>query len=168
MSGMWGSLLNDPFFNVGFPEFFRDPLLSNRGLLTSGNEGGDTGTGGALATRGGDQAAWNVFRGPRIDVSENEKEYVIKADLPGLKKEDINIHVEDNMLTLEGERKSEHEEKSDRRHIVERSFGRFRRSLRVPPDAQVENSSARMENGVLELTLPKNPAAEQRKRIDVQ
>jgi len=112
----------------------------------------------------------SFFRGPRVDVTETPTQYIIKADLPGLSKPDVQIHVsEDMLLTLEGERRYENEEKNDKRHVVERSFGRFERSVRLPPDAVVENAEAKMENGVLSVVFGKRPReAEGRKKITVQ
>lgn len=112
----------------------------------------------------------SFFRGPRVDISESETAYTIKADLPGLAKSDVQIHVsDDNTLTLEGERKEEREETTDRHHVVERSFGKFSRSIRLPPDAVIDNAQATMENGVLQIALAKKTQdTAERKRIAVQ
>ena len=109
-----------------------------------------------------------LLRGPRIDVTETPTSYVIHADLPGLSKENVHLTVADDMLTLSGERKDEHEEKTDRRHVVERSFGRFERRVRIPPDAVVDGANASMEDGVLKVVLgKKKPESPEGKRITV-
>ncbi|KAI8815234.1 HSP20-like chaperone [Cladochytrium replicatum] len=97
---------------------------------------------------------------PRVDVSENEDEYLIRADLPGLKQEDSQIQLKDGPLTIEGERK---EERSGAQHFYERSYGKFyersygkfSRQLKLPADVDVEKTSARMADGVVELMLGK-------------
>ncbi|KAI9008185.1 heat shock protein Hsp20, partial [Gaertneriomyces semiglobifer] len=88
---------------------------------------------------------------PRVDFTETDKNYVIKADLPGLDKKDVNISVQDDVLTISGERKNEREEKDDKRHLVERSYGKFSRSIRLPIDVQVDDAAASMEHGVLQI-----------------
>ncbi|KAJ3154352.1 hypothetical protein HDU89_008420 [Geranomyces variabilis] len=163
----WSSIFNDPFFYDPFEQRSGGFFLPMVPTITSGGDRGDS---QALSKRGdtATDRSMRTFRGPKIDFSETEKAYKIQADCPGLEKSDVKISVEDNMLTLEGERKSEHEEKTDRVHVVERSFGHFRRSLRLPPDADIENCTATMDKGVLHLELPKNPAKEQRKQIDIK
>ncbi|TPX62581.1 hypothetical protein PhCBS80983_g00374 [Powellomyces hirtus] len=161
MANLWSSVFADPIFNEVRDPLTRDPVIG-RWLFAPTDDRALT------TTTRGDAQNPNQLRAPRVDMTENDKAYVIKADLPGLQKGDVKIHVEDNMLTLEGERKNEREEKTDRGLIIERSFGHFRRSLRLPVDAEIEKCTARMENGVLQLELPKNPAREQRKQIDIQ
>ncbi|KAI9091119.1 HSP20-like chaperone [Phlyctochytrium arcticum] len=110
-------------------------------------------------------------RSPKLDLTESPNSYTVRADLPGLSKSDVRIHVEDDnqTLVLEGERKTEHEEKTDRRHVIERSFGQFQRRIRLPPDAQVDSAKATMENGVLKIELAKRepPKEEGRRQIVV-
>jgi len=104
---------------------------------------------------------------PSMDLVETETHYVLKADLPGLSEEDVAIEVADNVLTVTGERKSEHEEKKDGYRRVERSFGSFRRALRLPEGVDADAISARFDKGVLEVSVPK---PEQRKphRVAIQ
>jgi len=104
---------------------------------------------------------------PSMDLVETDTHYVLKADLPGLSEEDVAIEVADNVLTVTGERKSEHEEKKDGYRRVERSFGSFRRALRLPEGVDADAISARFDKGVLEVSVPK---PEQRKphRVAIQ
>jgi HSP20 family protein len=97
---------------------------------------------------------------PAMDLVEDGGEYVLKADLPGLSEEDVNIEVEDNVLTISGERKSEHEERKDGYYRVERASGSFSRSLTLPEGVDPESVRASFERGVLEVRIPK---PEQRK-----
>ncbi|KAJ3334328.1 hypothetical protein HDU76_000021 [Blyttiomyces sp. JEL0837] len=93
----------------------------------------------------------------RLDLTETDTNYILHTDVPGINKDDVNITVKDDVLTISGERKSAYEETDDKkhRHIVERRFGKFSRSVRLPKDVDVEEVNAKMENGVLELTLGK-------------
>jgi HSP20 family protein len=97
---------------------------------------------------------------PAMDVTENDSEYVLKADLPGLSEGDINVELDDNVLRISGERKSEHEESKNGYHRVERAFGRFSRSLRLPEGVTGEGVQASFDSGVLEVHIQK---PEQRK-----
>ncbi len=104
---------------------------------------------------------------PPLDVQETEKEYLIKADLPAVGKEEVKVGIEDGILTVEGERKQEKEEKGKRFHRVERTFGRFVRRVSVPSDVDATMVSAEFKDGVLNVHLPKTPTAKPRS-IDVQ
>ena len=93
---------------------------------------------------------------PAVDVSENENEYRVKADIPGVKKEDLNVSVQDGILTISGESRYQDEEKKDGRVIrQERRFGKYSRSMRLGKDVDTSNLKAEYKDGVLELTLPK-------------
>lgn len=92
---------------------------------------------------------------PAMDVSENENEYVLKADLPGLTEGDVNVELDDSVLRISGERKSEHEEHTNGYHRVERAFGRFSRSLRLPEGVKADGIQANFDNGVLEVHIQK-------------
>ena len=97
-----------------------------------------------------------AFAGARIDWKETPKAHVFKADVPGLKKEEVKVEVEDgNVLQISGERSKEQEEKNNRWHRVERSSGKFLRRFRLPENAKTEQIKASMENGVLTVTVPK-------------
>jgi HSP20 family protein len=92
---------------------------------------------------------------PAMDLMETETDYVLKADLPGMSESDVNIELEDNVLTISGERKSENEERKAGYYRVERSYGSFRRTLRLPDGVDPEAVKATFANGVLEVTVPK-------------
>lgn len=103
---------------------------------------------------------------PAMDLVETEDHLVLRADLPGLEREDVEIEVKDGVLTVSGERRSEHEEKGEGYHRVERSFGRFSRSLGLPRDVKAEDVEASFENGVLEVKVPK-PEERKPTRIEI-
>ena len=92
---------------------------------------------------------------PAIDVIENDSDYTLRADLPGLTDKDIAIELEDDVLTVSVERRAEHEQRTGGYHRIERSSEPFRRSLRLPEAIDPESITARFENGVLEVTVPK-------------
>ena len=103
---------------------------------------------------------------PAIDVHEDENAYTLVADVPGLKKEEIELTVEDDVVTLKGARKQEEEKKTKGYHRIERSYGTFKRSFRLPSGIDGNNVTAAYENGVLTVTLAK-PEQAKPKRIDV-
>lgn len=93
---------------------------------------------------------------PKVDIVENENAFVLHAELPGLNREDINVSLEDGVLTLSGERKVEGE-KEDQGYVYrERSFGSFKRSFRLGKEVQADTISATYKDGVLEVTMPKS------------
>lgn len=96
---------------------------------------------------------------PQVDIVEDDKEYLVKADLPEMKKDEIKINVENGMLSISGERKSEKEEKNKKFHRIERSYGRFERAFTVPEDADASKISADFKEGVLKVHLPKSAQA---------
>jgi len=100
---------------------------------------------------------------PAMDLVETENDYVLKADLPGLSDDDVKIEVEDNVLTISGERKSEREERKDGYYRIERSSGSFRRSLTLPEGVDPESVKATFERGVLEVHVPKPEQPKPRK-----
>ena len=104
---------------------------------------------------------------PATDVMETDDAFIVEADIPGMKKEDVHIEVADNVLTIKGERKSEHEEKRKDYHRVERRHGSFRRTVSIPGGIKRDDVEAKFEDGVLTVTLPKLDEAKPR-RIDVK
>ena len=98
---------------------------------------------------------------PRMDVTETETEYRLEAELPGLEEKDIQVTLENGVLTLAGERKEEHEETDEKRGFMHReSFrGRFERSLALPEDADEKGVTANYKSGILTLAIPKRPVA---------
>jgi HSP20 family protein len=99
---------------------------------------------------------------PAIDVSEDDRHYTITVELPGGRKEDLQIEVQHDTLTIRGEKKSEREEKKEQRRYVERSYGSFSRSFSLPADADAEHIDASFKDGVLTIRLPKTEAAKPR------
>ena len=96
---------------------------------------------------------------PAVDVEETDKEYLIKADLPAIQREDVKVRVEEGVLTIEGERKQEKEEKGRKFHRVERSYGKFVRRLTLPTDVDQQKVAADFKEGVLRVHLPKAAGA---------
>lgn len=100
---------------------------------------------------------------PAVDLRETADAFVVHADIPGLKKEEIDIEVVEDVVTIKGERKKDEEKKDGNYHRVERTFGSFLRSVEIPGGFDSEKVSAKFEDGVLEITLPK--LAEQKPRV---
>jgi len=92
---------------------------------------------------------------PSVDISETDKEYLIRAALPAVKKEDVKVTYENRMLTLSGERRREREEKGEKFHRVESFYGNFSRSFELPDTIDVERISAEAKDGVLTVHVPK-------------
>jgi HSP20 family protein len=92
---------------------------------------------------------------PAIEVFEKEDKYVVKAELPGLKEEDVDVSVNDDTLCLKGEKKTEHEVEEEEYHWSERTFGSFLRTIKLPSNVDTKKIEAEYENGMLEITLPK-------------
>jgi HSP20 family protein len=104
---------------------------------------------------------------PAMDLVETDQHFVLKADLPGLTEEDVHIDVEADVLTVSGERKSEHEDKREGFVRVERSYGSFRRSLKLPEGVDADAVSASFDRGVLEVSIPK-PEQRKPRRVAIQ
>lgn len=103
---------------------------------------------------------------PSTDVSETDAAYLIKAEIPGVNKADVKVFIQDGMLTMQGERKIEKEEQGKKFHRIERSYGRFVRSFRLPDDADEASVKAEFKDGMLNVTLAKSVKAKT-KAIDV-
>ena len=106
---------------------------------------------------------------PSIDVAETDKEIVITAEMPGLERKDVEISLENDMLTIRGEKKVEREkeDKNKSYHLIERNYGVFYRVLQLPPGVDPSKVQATMANGVLKITIPK-PARSETKKIEVK
>jgi len=111
-----------------------------------------------LVTRpaGNEEALVTAEWAPIVDIQETDKEYLIKAELPEVKKEDVKVTLKDGILNLEGERHQEKEEKNKKFHRVERSYGKFVRSFTVPQDVDEKNVQADFKDGVLNVHLAKS------------
>jgi HSP20 family protein len=103
---------------------------------------------------------------PAMDLVETPDHFVLRADLPGLTEEDVSIELEDNVLTVSGERRAEHESEKGGYHRVERAFGAFSRALTLPKGVDPEAISASFDKGVLEVRVPK-PEARKPRRISI-
>ncbi|WP_461833616.1 Hsp20/alpha crystallin family protein [Desulfothermus sp.] len=100
---------------------------------------------------------------PAINISENEKEIKVKAELPGLEPKDVELTIQNNTLILKGEKKLEEEEKKDNFHRIECSYGSFYRSIPLPTEIDESKVSAKFKNGILEIRLPKKEEARGKK-----
>ena len=96
---------------------------------------------------------------PAMDVAENDSHYTISVELPGVAKDDVHVELGEGMVTVRGEKRSEHEEKKDQRRYAERSYGVFSRSFRLPADADADRIDASFKDGVLSLKVPKTEAS---------
>lgn len=97
---------------------------------------------------------------PKVDVEEKDDAFLITAELPGMDEKDVEVTVSDDMLTIKGEKRESSEREEKNMHITERSYGSFRRSFRVPQDADAGKVQAHFEKGVLHIDLPKKAAKE--------
>lgn len=145
-----------PFQHV-MSDPFRELFDLQRSINKLFNESyGDTGREGvALST-------W----APAVDVFEDENSYLIKLELPEINREDVKVNLNENTLTISGERRLENEEKRDAYHRIERSYGQFYRSFSLPPNVNAETINAQFKDGVLRVTLPKKEEAKP-KQIEV-
>ena len=123
-------------------------------LFSTAFEGAPQGTGAARR--------W----APPMDLLETDEHFVLRADLPGVSEEDVSIELEDNVLTLSGERKSEHDDHREGFYRVERTFGAFSRSLTLPRGVDADGVSASFDRGVLEVRIPK-PEQRKPRRISI-
>lgn len=119
------------------------------------------------STTGGREAMIAADWAPAVDISETPEEYLVKAELPEVKKEDVKVKVEHGLLRIEGERKIEKEEKGKKLHRVERAYGSFVRTFALPDDVDEANVRAEVKDGVLAVHLMKSAKAKPRS-IDVK
>jgi len=106
-----------------------------------------------------DEPAATTTWSPAVDIFETEGEIVVKAELPGMERKDITLHLENNVLSLRGERKFEKETKDENYHRIERSYGAFSRSFSIPATVDEEKIRAEYKDGVLNIVLPKKEQA---------
>lgn len=119
-------------------------------------------------SRNGEREAMTVSQwSPLVDISEDTNEYLVKAELPEMKKEEVKVSVENGELTISGERKIEKEDKGKKYHRIERSYGSFMRSFTLPETVSGEKVSAEFKDGILTVHLPKDEKAKP-KTIDVK
>ena len=121
--------------------------------------------------RGGTTATENrrpMLLAPNVDVSETDKEMRIRAEMPGVTEDDIDVSLDDDVLTIRAEKKQERKEDREGTHVSERIFGTFQRALRLPYRVSPDQVQAQFENGVLTVTVPKSQAADRSRRIQVQ
>ncbi|UCF71801.1 MAG: Hsp20/alpha crystallin family protein [candidate division WOR-3 bacterium] len=107
------------------------------------------------------------FWAPVVDIEEDNENILVKAEIPGMKKEDIKVSVQGNMLNITGERKQESEVKSKTFHRVERSYGRFSRMITLPTDVDSDKVKASYKDGILSITMPK-PESVKPRHVDVE
>jgi len=100
---------------------------------------------------------------PSVDISENDTEFMIRAEVPGMDKNDLNITLTDGLLTIKGEKKKESEERKENYHRVESHYGSFTRTLKLPGEIETDKINANYKDGVLKITVPKAEKAEAKK-----
>ena len=110
----------------------------------------------------------NVFFTPRVDIVENEQAFTIEVSLPGLKKDEINIDINGEMLTINGERKMKTEQKESKYHTVESYYGKFSRSFTLPENVDKTNIHAEYTEGILKLEIPKVEAKQNKTTISIK
>ena len=139
-----------------------DPFRDLRTLQEEVNRLFSTNLTRAFGDEGIGRGAW----APSVDIYENKDHIVLEAELPGMKQEDFDLSIENNVITLRGERKFEKTDETDNYHRVERSYGAFTRSFTLPQTVSAEGATAEYNNGVLRVTLPKREETKAR-RIQV-
>jgi HSP20 family protein len=96
---------------------------------------------------------------PKVDLSETKDAYVLRAEIPGVEQKDVQVALQEQLLTIKGEKSKEKEEKDEHYHRMERSYGAFTRAMRLPAAVEASKVTASFKDGVLTVTLPKTPAA---------
>ena len=142
----------------GFRSIMADPLRDLFDLQRSINE--------LFEDRSGNQGAALSTWTPLVDVYEDTEAYLIKLELPEVNREDVKVNLNDNVLSISGERRFENEEKRDNYHRVERRYGQFYRSFTLPPNVNPEAINAQFKDGVLRVSIPKKEEAKP-KQIEV-
>ncbi|HEY0969436.1 MAG TPA: Hsp20/alpha crystallin family protein [Gemmatimonadales bacterium] len=179
---MAGALMSNPFAFAQAMSQEMDRLFSSLGTGSMGDIGGHVGladtsarSGRGLTSGGGQQSLQRQSprRGagqwiPPMEVLQRGNELVVRADLPGLDPEDVEVDIEDDVLTISGERHQESQERQEGFYRSERSYGAFSRSIALPEGVDEEQVNARFENGVLEVTVPVPQQRQRGRRIQVQ
>jgi HSP20 family protein len=143
--------MSDPLYQLQreIDRVFEDIFSSSSGVSGSGRSG-------------------QTMTAPRIDLQDAQGELRLHADLPGVRPSDLDIRVEGDVLTISGERKSEHERNEQNFHVMERSHGRFQRSIQLPFAPNPDEVNATVREGVLEIRIPKHAQQERSRRIEVR
>ena len=110
----------------------------------------------------------NTVWSPQVEMFERDGQLVVRADLPGLTKDDVKVEITDNAINLSGERKSEHEEKGEGYYRSERSYGSFYRSIPLPEGVNADDANATFNNGVLEITMAAPQRASRGRRLEIK
>ena len=110
----------------------------------------------------------NVFFTPRTDVVEKKDHFEISLALPGLKKEEVNIDIENGTVSISGEKKINQESKEDKFHVVENFYGKFSRSFSLPENVDEKNIKAELKDGILKLELPKSELKESKTTVEIK
>ena len=139
-----------------------DPFRDLRSLQEEVNRLFSTNLTRGFGEEGIGRGAWN----PSVDIYENKDQIVLEAELPGMNRDDFELTVENNVITLRGERQFEKKDETDNYHRVERSYGSFTRSFTLPQTVSTEGATADYQNGVLRVTLPKRQETKAR-RIEI-
>jgi HSP20 family protein len=139
-----------------------DPFRDLKSLQDEVNRLFSTNFSRSFGEEGFTRGAWT----PNVDIFENKDEIVLEAELPGMNREDFELTIENNVLTLRGERRFEKKDEADNYHRVERAYGAFSRSFTLPQTVSSENASAEYKNGVLRVVLLKREEVKAR-RIEI-
>jgi len=140
-----------------------DPFRDLRSLQREVNRLFTGNFGGGFDEEGIARGSWS----PNVDIYENKEQIVLEAELPGMKREDFDLTVENNTITLRGERRFEKTDEMDNYHRVERAYGSFTRSFTLPNTVSAEGATAEFQNGVLRVVLPKREETKAR-RIEIK
>lgn len=157
-----GHEMQRPHSPFGFMRRFNEEMDRLFQDFGSGRGSPDTSFGGEMRMFGG-ASGWS----PQVEVLEREGELCVRADLPGMNKDDIEVDIADNALVIRGDRRDEREEKEEGYYLSERSYGTFYRTIVLPEGVDAEKAEATFRNGVLEITMPA-PERGGRRRLDIR
>ena len=120
-----------------------------------------------VSRNGAGQAVPSGLIAPRLDVKETDKEFRVSVELPGVAEEDIEVDLDDDLLTVRAEKKEEREIERADQHVTERRFGVFQRSIRLPQSVDAQTVKATLDNGVLQIAIPKSERQTSKRRVAV-